>query len=56
MLVADVVYGAMTVAGTWRTGTWVDAGWLLFYALPAHRRAAPVAGGAASAPRPPGRR
>ena len=34
LLVADVVYGALNVAGTWRTGTWVDAGWLLFYALP----------------------
>ena len=33
LLLADLVYGTMTVRGTWDTGTWVDAGWLLFYGL-----------------------
>ncbi len=35
LIAADVVYGAQSIAGTWRTGTWVDAGWLMFYVLTA---------------------
>ena len=35
LLVADVVYSAQSIRGTWATGTWVDVGWLSFYALTA---------------------
>ena len=35
LIVADVVFGAQTMLGTWRTGTWVDLGWLAFYVLTA---------------------
>jgi diguanylate cyclase (GGDEF)-like protein/PAS domain S-box-containing protein len=35
LVAADVVYGAQSLRGTWQSGTWVDAGWLLFYVLTA---------------------